>query len=154
MRYRVSAKALILHEGRLLATSNRDRYGDFLLLPGGGQHPLESLHEALARECEEELGPGIGLEVGDLALVREYIGRNHEFAEEDGDVHQTEMMFLCRLAHPERAVGGAEGDVHQTGVVWIPLDEVARHRIYPSVLRERLGPEGLSPGPVYLGDVN
>lgn len=154
MRYRVSAKALVIQDGRLLCTANRDRSGDFLLLPGGGQEPFEDLREALARECGEELGDGLGLSVGDLVLVREYIGRRHEFAEEDRDVHQIELMFACTLAHPERVGRGTLHDAMQVGVVWVPLGEVADSRIYPSVLRERIGPEGLRPGPVYLGPVN
>lgn len=154
MRYRLSAKALVIQDGRLLCTANRGGIDEFLLLPGGGQEPFENLHEALARECEEELGTGIGLEIGDLVLVRDYVGRNHEFAAYDQEFHQVELMFACRLAHPEKVGNGTSHDIHQFGVVWVPLAEVAESLLYPKVLRTRIGPEGLRPGPTYLGDVN
>jgi ADP-ribose pyrophosphatase YjhB (NUDIX family) len=154
MRYRVSAKALVIQDGCLLCSRNEDPGGIFHLLPGGGQEPFESLAETLRRECEEELGPDIGLEVGDLVLSREYVGRNHEFAEEDADIHQIELMFACRVLRPENVGHGTLHDSMQTGVDWIPLDRLRDHRIYPSALRERIGPEGLRPGPTYLGDVN
>ena len=146
---RVSAKAVIVHDGRLLLTQNQDRDGFFYLLPGGGQQPGETLKETVQRECHEEAG--IAVEVHTLLHVREYIGRNHEFAVEDGEVHQLELMFSCSILGGVPGQGG-QPDSWQVGVVWVPLAEVHQHRFYP----KRLGPILASPGsaPVYLGDVN
>src|SRR4051812_888206 len=91
---RVAAKAIIMREGRLLVTRNVDAEGTFFLLPGGGQEHGESLPEALRREVLEEVG--VPVEVNDLVLVRDYIARNHEFAQE-GEVHQLELCFRCTL---------------------------------------------------------
>jgi 8-oxo-dGTP diphosphatase len=153
VRKRNSAKALVVRDGRVLLTRNTDREGDFFLLPGGGQRFGETLHEAVVREVLEETGYGVV--PGELVLVREYIGRNHEFAEEEGDVHQVEHVFLSVLASPD-PVAQASPDAWQTGVDWIPLEEVPGARIYPSVLSELI-PKlagGFYDGPVYLGDVN
>ena len=90
---RNSAKALIIHDGRLLCTRNEDARGIFYLLPGGGQEPGETIPEALQRECREEIGTVV--EVGPLTFVRDYIGKNHEFAAHDADVHQIEYMFAA-----------------------------------------------------------
>lgn len=47
---RVSAKAMIIQNGRLLVTKNVDDRGLFYVLPGGGQQPGEPLPLALKRE--------------------------------------------------------------------------------------------------------
>jgi ADP-ribose pyrophosphatase YjhB (NUDIX family) len=150
VRVRVSVKAIIIQDGHLLLVRSRDRQGDWYLLPGGGQHPGESLPAALRRECREEIG--VDVEVGGLRFVRDYIGRNHEYADEDAGMHQVELMFACRLAPGARPRVGPVPDSQQTGVAWIPLEAIGRHRVYPrqlaAVLRDATG------GPVYLGDVN
>lgn len=153
VRKRNSAKALVVVDGRVLLTRNRDREGDFFLLPGGGQRFGETLHEAAVREVLEETGYSVV--PGELVLVREYIGRNHEFADEEGDVHQVEFVFLAGLASPEPAAQ-ASPDAWQTGVDWVPVEEVPGTRIYPSVLSELIPKlmAGVYDGPLYLGDVN
>jgi ADP-ribose pyrophosphatase YjhB (NUDIX family) len=90
-RFRNSAKALIIEDNRLLAIQHAGVSGQYHALPGGGQRPFETLTDALKRECIEELG--VHVDVGDLLFIREYIGKNHEFAEKDGDAHQIEFYF-------------------------------------------------------------
>ncbi|HEY6727635.1 MAG TPA: NUDIX domain-containing protein [Polyangiaceae bacterium] len=55
-RFRLSAHAVITEaSGRILLL--KAAYGDEAWgLPGGGLEPGETLHEALVRECHEELG--------------------------------------------------------------------------------------------------
>ena len=73
---RSSAKAIIVRDGQLLVTVNRSANGEeFCCLPGGGQQPLESLTQALQRECLEEIG--VRVRVGALLYVRDYIAKNH-----------------------------------------------------------------------------
>ncbi len=94
-RLRNSAKAVIIEDGRLLVTVNQGDSSRYYLLPGGGQEGGETLHQALRRECLEEIGADV--EIGDLLYLREYIGRNHEFVADHGGVHQVDFMFGCRL---------------------------------------------------------
>ncbi|MDI6895332.1 MAG: NUDIX domain-containing protein [Bacillota bacterium] len=148
---RVSVRAVIIRDRQLLVTRNRDPWGDYYLLPGGGQHPGETMVSALQRECMEEIG--VTVHVGDLLYVREYIGRNHEFAEYDGDVHQVELMFSCALAGEAAPALGSNPDANQVSVVWLDLDELGQYRLYPAVLKELI-PQTRKGGPVYLGDVN
>ena len=75
---RNSAKAIIIEDGRLLAIKLTDEEGFWYCLPGGGQEPGEPLEAALRRECLEEINCEI--EICDLRFVRDYIGKNHEFA--------------------------------------------------------------------------
>lgn len=159
MTVRNSAKAIILREGKLLVTRNLDPWGDWYVLPGGGQRPGETLHEALRRECREEIGAEV--EIGPLVAVREYLGSRHEFAEYDSEVHRVEFMFACSLADGQPLAEGQtpetgpKPDSYQTGVDWLPLDKLGEYRLYPKALREWLwawhsGAEVAC----YLGDCN
>jgi len=152
-RKRNSCKAVVFDGDTVLLTRNRDRMGDFYLLPGGGQRMGETLHEAVRRETAEETGWLV--DPGRLLLVRDYIGAHHEFAGEDADVHQVELMFAAGLL--ERVEGWMPvRDAWQTGVDWLPLARLEEVRVYPSALAELLPrlASGSYRGPVYLGDVN
>ncbi|MHB8995381.1 MAG: NUDIX domain-containing protein [Armatimonadota bacterium] len=153
--FRNSVKAVIVRDSAILLTVNRDQWGEFLLLPGGGQDFGESMPEALQRECREELGCEVL--VGDMIGARDYIGLNHEFAEYDPHMHQVEIMFACQLAPGAEPDMGPlpddQGDWAQTGIEWVPLADLPSRRIYPSVLREWL-PTLPEPQQRYLGDVN
>src|SRR5688500_5122957 len=117
VRVRTAAKAVIIRDGHLLAIKCHGHEGLFYILPGGGQDPGEDLHAALQRECLEEIG--VGVDIGQLLYVRDYIGRNHEFIEQEGHVHALELMFACTL-RGEPAQGGSRPDDYQTGVEWLP----------------------------------
>jgi hypothetical protein len=86
--------------------------------------------------------------------VREYIGANHEYAEEDGHAHQVEFMFECHVGAGYRPRMGPATDAYQTGVDWLPLTDLQYYRLYPQVLKPILA-NGIGEEPViYLGDVN
>ncbi|WP_114571373.1 NUDIX domain-containing protein [Exiguobacterium flavidum] len=145
---RNSAKAVIIEDGKVLLTKNIDAEGCFYLFPGGGQEQGETLHEAVVRECIEELGEQV--EAFDLLHIREYIGQNHEFAIHDADVHQIEFYFACRLLG--RQVEATQPDVHQTGIEWVPLAALENYRVYPMAIRPVIAAQHKKL--VYLGDVN
>lgn len=147
---RVCAKAVIVHGDRLLVLACRDSVGDYYLLPGGGQDKFEPLAEALRRECREEIGTDV--EVGELLFVRDYIGRNHEFAAEHGEAHAVELMFACRVPEDYVPHSGAVPDPGQLTVTWLPLDQLSQARLYPAALRPLLAARAV--GARYLGDVN
>lgn len=151
---RTATKAIIIRDGALLVTVNKDFEGTYYLLPGGGQVPGETLHQALERECREEIG--VSVDIGDLVLVRDYIGANHEFAHAEGSDHGLELMFRCELRDGEEPRRGTEPDGPQVGFTWLPLDDLAQHRVYPSILAEALPQLARDrwPGTCYLGDVN
>jgi 8-oxo-dGTP diphosphatase len=149
---RNSAKAIIIRNGMLLCTKNQDKFGIFYLLPGGGQESQESMHEALKRECKEEISADIV--ISDIKFIREYIGKNHEFAEWDSDIHQIEYMFECQLKADSNIQNGSVPDSMQIGVEWIPIKSMNEYRIYPKTLRKIITPYGKFNNVVYLGDVN
>ena len=149
---RNSAKAIIIAADKLLVIGMRDDDGPWYLLPGGGQKRGESLVDALRRECAEEIA--IVPTVGRLRFVRDYIGRNHEFAATDSETHQVEFMFTCQVPSDYVPTAGHEPDSKQVEVRWIPLANLMSYRLYPLSLRPLLMQGDTSRQPIYLGDVN
>lgn len=149
---RNSVKAIIIRENRILFTKNLDKNGYFYLLPGGEQEKFETMSEAVIRKCREEISAEI--EVGDIRLIREYIGKNHEFYDADFELHQIEYMFVCCLKENSKAKNGSLPGNKQVGIEWIKIDELKEYRIYPGILKELIKNDGVISGEVYLGDIN
>ena len=146
---RISAKAIIIEQDRLLVLRLRDAEGDWYCLPGGGQEYGETLPAALNRECLEEIGSAV--RIGRLRFIRDYISKHHEFAAE-AEAHQVELMFECELMSAPSV--GAQPDKAQTGVDWLALNTLSQHRLYPKVLKRLLGAGASTDEAIYLGDVN
>jgi 8-oxo-dGTP diphosphatase len=87
---RLAARALILHEDRLLLVNAYPgaRLG-LWCAPGGGCEAGQSLPENLAREVMEETG--LTIAVGPPVLV-------NEFHDPDTGFHQVDLFFRCTLA--------------------------------------------------------
>ena len=152
MKIRNSAKAVIVKDEKLLAIKMQENGGTYYILPGGGQEHGENLHQALVRECKEELGAEV--EIGDLIFVREYIGKNHELAAYHAHAHQTEFMFLCHV-HQDTFDNGSNPDKGQTGTEWLPIKELLDYKLFPQALRTHLMSyfdSGKST--TYVGDIN
>jgi 8-oxo-dGTP diphosphatase len=96
MKPRIAARALILHQDRLLLVNAYPgaRLG-LWCAPGGGCEAGQSLPENLAREVMEETG--LSVTVGPPALV-------NEFHDPDTGFHQIDLFFRCTL------VGGSLSD--------------------------------------------
>ncbi|GGE68802.1 NUDIX domain-containing protein [Priestia taiwanensis] len=148
MNIRNSIKAVIIKEDSVLLTKNRGASGDFYIFPGGGQDHGEVMHDTLRRECMEELGAEI--EVGELLYVREYIGKNHEFAETDAHAHQVEFYFHCTLKD-DKLVTPTQPDPKQIGVEWLRIDQLQEYDVYPKRLTNYFIKKTSS---IYLGDIN
>ena len=149
---RNSAKAIIIRDGKLLAIELRDAGETWYILPGGGQDPGETLTEALSRECLEETGAAV--KVGRLAYIREYIGRNHEFAGTDSETHTIDFMFSCAVPDGYDPAVGHLPDTGQIAVRWLPIQDLISYSLYPLSLRPILMDNDSDTTPVYLGDVN
>ncbi|WP_422659197.1 NUDIX domain-containing protein [Paenibacillus sp. EC2-1] len=145
---RNSAKAVIIQNERVLLTKNVDEEGFFYLFPGGGQEKFEELKDAVVRECIEEIGCQV--EVKDIIFIREYIGKNHQFADSDADIHQVEFYFECVMDNQEEVSNGHNPDETQVGVEWIELSRLHEMRVYPYDLVKPLT-EAITT-PRYIGD--
>ncbi|KAF0095040.1 MAG: NUDIX hydrolase [Puniceicoccaceae bacterium 5H] len=149
---RSAARAVIIHDGKLLATKMRDWRGVYYILPGGGQQPGETLEDAVKRECLEEVG--VEVEVDRLLYVREYIGRNHRFSKSHSGFHQLEHVFRCHITDPHAVCIGHECDNHQIGVAWLALENIQAVPFYPAVIKQYFTLEGIEVPTLYLGDCN
>ncbi|MCK5133456.1 MAG: NUDIX domain-containing protein [Candidatus Sabulitectum sp.] len=143
---------MIVRNGKLLVIRNTTDGHDWYILPGGGQNHGETLTDALKRECLEEAS--IAVEVGDILFIRDYISRNHEFAETENDAHQVEFMFHCTISEYAQPETGNTADEWQTGVEWLPVGSLDEFDLYPSQLWEALSAGIPEKHSVYLGDVN
>ncbi|MDQ0427273.1 ADP-ribose pyrophosphatase YjhB (NUDIX family) [Planomicrobium stackebrandtii] len=154
MKIRNSAKAIIIQDSKILLTKNIDSEGYFYLFPGGGQEHGEVLTETVKRECNEEIGENV--KVKNLLHIREYIGKNHEHAHFDGDVHQIEYYFVCQLLEEQVSTFmPTNPDSHQVGIEWLLVSRLLDYRIYPKGIRNLIQSFAEDKSEVvYLGDIN
>lgn len=145
-RFTVRVAAIILRGHEVLL--NKDRYSDEWVLPGGRAELLEPASEGIKREVREELG--VDAEIERLAFVAEI------FFESMGVLnHNLEFFFLMRLSDEcplfnetsEFTTYTDEGGLPQV-FKWFRTDELARIRLLPLFLAERLS--SLSPFTQYL----
>lgn len=139
---RNSAKAVVIHEGRLLVISIRDGDEAWYILPGGGQEPEELLPQAVRREVAEEAGLSVACR--ELLFVIEGAqGEAH---------HRVDLVFDCEYLGrlPEAPL---HGDRNQTGIAWVDVDTLNCQPLYPSKLRRQIMNfyQG-KPHQVYLGN--
>lgn len=154
MTIRNSVKAVIIKKDKILLTKNKDAEGIFYLCPGGGQEFGETFFEALQRECLEEIGQNV--EIGDLLFIREYIGKNHEFASSDFNVHQIEFYFACQLSKRQNSSSQpTHPDFDQVGMEWRSIHDLFNVRLYPKNMRQQLiDYANEKKASIYLGDIN
>jgi 8-oxo-dGTP diphosphatase len=147
--------AVIIHDENLLVVKKRDEKGSEYSFPTGGQEAGETLVQAVQREVLEEVGCEIV--VGPLLWVREYIGKHHENADLEGDVHVVCHLFHCTMNEFSQTFQGKAPDPDQEGVEWLPLQQLASCRFYPQALIPALlhleQGNVLSPL-IYVGDIN
>ncbi|MFG2210507.1 NUDIX domain-containing protein [Streptomyces sp. NPDC048638] len=149
---RNSAKAVVLHTGRVLLQRATWEGQDCFFLPGGGQEPGEDLEATVCREVFDETG--VTVRVVRLLWVREYIGANHENAATEADTHRVEMIFECVPVGEPGPLGGHDEDEVQTELEWAELGKVPGLNLLPHALRQpiaELAADGPETG--YLGDV-
>jgi 8-oxo-dGTP pyrophosphatase MutT (NUDIX family) len=149
---RTAARAVILRGEELLAVRIRTEEGEFLVLPGGGQHHGEALVQTVAREVFEELGLRVTPKA--LLYVREYVGKNHAMHRIHGHFHQVEAVFHCECVDFAPIGAGQERDRRQVGFEWLPLARLADYPLSPKGLGEVI-PKALQSGAAtYLGDIH
>lgn len=120
-------------------------------MPWRRQEHGETFHNTLLRECMEEIGQVV--EIGELIFIREYIGKNHEYAASDFNAHQVEYYFACKTKGTN--IQPINPDRYQTGIEWVPIKDLMEKRLYPKEMRKYLiNHFNGEKTPIYLGDIN
>ena len=159
MGIRNAAKALLLHEGKILVNKNRNTLGAMCYglengaiyydLPGGGQNQYETLEEALKRECLEESGYAVHVER--LGAIYEEISINAELRTHyEMYAHKVFFLFVCHLEDVQRKAV-TELDLDMLCSEWVDVEEVKNLPIYPEVLRTQLNEILHAKTPLFLG---
>ena len=122
---RLAARAIILHDDKLLLVNAfKGRY-DLWCAPGGGAEPHKSLPENLSREVFEETG--LTVDVGAPCLV-------NEFHDPHGTFHQVEMFFRCTLMSGTLDPTWQDPEKIVTQRRWVTRDELAALTVRPKSL--------------------
>jgi ADP-ribose pyrophosphatase YjhB (NUDIX family) len=129
---RVRGSALIIEREAVLLVEFHDENGLHYNLPGRGVEHGESLLQTVKREAREEAS--VDIEVGEVAFLYEYVPHlNHD---KYGSVHSLTTIFDCSLREGETSEMPKERDQNQTGVKWVPLDELHTIVLYPNLREE------------------
>ncbi len=150
MTIRNAAKAIILHEGKVLLVKYRNRAGETCYtIPGGGQNCLETMEEAIYRECLEETGYQVA--VSDFLALYEEIIEDKAFQEKHpAYAHKIFHIFACHLKSDVQQ-SPSEMDEGQTGFEWADIRLMDSMNLYPLALRERISDLLSGKGPLFLG---
>src|SRR5689334_12700690 len=98
MTIRNAAKALIIHENKILLNKNVGKSGEvYYGMPGGGQNQYETIEEAVTRECLEETGYRVNID--NLVGLFEEIITDESYRTKYPDyAHKMYFIFRCKLA--------------------------------------------------------
>lgn len=145
MSIRNAAKALLLHDGKVLLNRNQCTRGGMYYglsdgdiyydLPGGGQNQYETIEEAVIRECAEETGYTVT--VDRLAAIYEEISMNEMFRSEFACyAHKIYFLFICRLTD-QSVKAPFEKDFDMLESEWIDIGKIIEIPLYPGIIRSQ-----------------
>lgn len=137
MGIRNASKAMILREGSILLNRCLDENnGEYYALPGGGQHPYETIEQALIRECREETGHQV--KILRFAALCEEICMDEDVRELHPDyAHKIYHIFICEIER-ENDTEPTEVDDMQVGCEWISLQDIDKIKLLPALLGQNI----------------
>ena len=121
----VRATALIINNGKLLVTKDKDKYYTI----GGAIQVNESTEDAVIREVGEELG--VKAQTGQLAFIVE-----NRFEQDGVYYHNIEFHYLVDLL--EDAPLTMQEDEKSQPCKWIDLDKLEDFQLVPAFLKTAL----------------
>ncbi|MDE6592332.1 MAG: NUDIX domain-containing protein [Oscillospiraceae bacterium] len=136
--FRYKACAIIIEDGCVLFAGNSS--ADYFYPVGGAVHAGEKAEDAVVREVFEETG--VNYEIDRLAVIHENFFNGDTPPLKGLDCHEISFYFMMKsrgtreLHSDSYTYGGVKENMH-----WIPIDELDRHRAYPSFLKSYLSCE-------------
>lgn len=145
MNHRISAGALVEHEGRLLLVRHvREGAYDFWVAPGGGVQGRESLAAAAEREVREETG--LVVRAGRVLYVEEF---------HNPDTRHCKFWLQATLLSGSISVEAPKATAEYiVAAAWHTQAEVQSLQVFPGVVQARYWKDrstGFSAGLQYLG---
>ncbi len=140
MPIRIAARAVIIHDARLLlvnAWPGPD--SDLWCAPGGGANMHESLPCGLIREVFEETG--LRIAVGAPCLINEFHARRRDF-------HQVEVFFRCTLVSGTLDADWRDPEGIVTRRRWFAQSELRDIRLKPDSLHKIAFSDGVAYDPL------
>lgn len=131
---RLSARAVIYSEDRILLSKYEDDRGYWYITPGGGIRKGETLSQGLKREVLEEVGAVI--DVGETVAIREVMALPEDEPYLPANFHQMEVFFSCNFL--ELVSQPQEFDPGQIGFEWVPLTELQNKLFFPETFKLNL----------------
>lgn len=129
---RIRPTALIIKDDAVLVVEYSDHRGIHYFLPGGGVEPGEMIKETVRRELLEETMAEV--HVGPLAFVYEDEPKpNEAFSPKS---HTLFHVFDCSLVNGSIPRMPEILDENQSGVKWIPLQDLDEVKLLPNMARE------------------
>lgn len=130
---RVSSRAIIFLEGKILLIHRKRDGKEYWVTPGGGVEEGETLEEAVKREVREEIG--IDVEVG-----REVLRVTNHVYDEDNEQH----FFACTYVSGEIGSGTDEKMMNRdpldaSEIVSVASEEILEMNVVPVELKEVIG---------------
>jgi len=148
---RITVRAVIIQNGNILLIK-KDSLGEGVryTLPGGALESGETLHQAVIRECEEEINTAV--EAYDVLHIADFF--IPKFKPEPYTRHQLEVLIQCQAPIEYTPSSGPAPDKHQVGVEWLPINELGQYTISPSFFSELLTNLYTQSHKVYVGSVS
>lgn len=134
-RFRYRAGAVIIEDGHVLLATND--VVDYYYSIGGAVHLGETSAAAAMREAYEETG--VRYEIDRLAFVCENFFRDKSNSVLSGyDGHEITLFYLMKPRGSRQTHSSSTCADGKEDVVWMPIDELGEHKIFPSFFAQKL----------------
>ena len=128
---RVRPSALVIRDDEILLVEyNSKKRGIHYYLPGGGADPGETIRQTVRREMIEETTADVT--VGQIAFLYECQPQDR-VDDYSPSYHTIFIIFDCKLIDGSTPRLPEQPDLNQTGVKWMPLDELKNIKLVPNI---------------------
>ena len=132
--FRYRAAAIIVENGCVLLATNDNV--DYFYSVGGGVQLGEKAEGAVVREVFEETG--ILYEIDRLAVIHENFFTDSSELFKDLNCHEIALYFLMKAKGNKDLNSDSYTQGVRENMVWIPIDDLDKHTVYPTFLKEYL----------------